>query len=186
MPQRDISNELVELELNDTSTLVCHFHFVLSPTEREKRNRRDSRGDEREGKGRQRNRKESEESEEIKHSPSTLTCYKDSRPCQTISQSQLDALVTQNTRHLHHTRPPPPSNEYSQHMISWRNKNDDDEFIREGHLRQNGELTWFCNGMIIMISHKFCLFNLGLTSLSTFFSHIATVSGCGRELNAHF
>ena len=32
----------------------------------------------------------------------------------------------------------------------------------------------------------FVLFDLGLTSLSTFFSHIATVSGCGRELNAHF
>ena len=32
----------------------------------------------------------------------------------------------------------------------------------------------------------FCLFDLGLTSLSTFFSYIATVSGCGRELNAHF
>ena len=31
-----------------------------------------------------------------------------------------------------------------------------------------------------------CLFDLGLTSLSTFFSHIATVPGCGRELNAHF
>ena len=31
-----------------------------------------------------------------------------------------------------------------------------------------------------------CLFDLGLTSLSTFFSHITTVSGCGRELNAHF
>ena len=30
------------------------------------------------------------------------------------------------------------------------------------------------------------LFDLGLTSLSTFFSDIATVSGCGRELNAHF
>ena len=30
------------------------------------------------------------------------------------------------------------------------------------------------------------LFDLDLTSLSTFFSHIATVSGCGRELNAHF
>ena len=33
---------------------------------------------------------------------------------------------------------------------------------------------------------RICLFDLGLTSLSTFFSHIATVSGCGRELNAHF
>ena len=36
----------------------------------------------------------------------------------------------------------------------------DDEFrfndasIHEGHLRQNGELTWFCNETIIMISHK--------------------------------
>ena len=27
---------------------------------------------------------------------------------------------------------------------------------------------------------------LGLTSLSTIFSHITTVSGCDRELNAHF
>ena len=39
---------------------------------------------------------------------------------------------------------------------------DDDEFrfndastpTHEGHLRQNGELTWFCNETIIMISHK--------------------------------
>ena len=36
----------------------------------------------------------------------------------------------------------------------------DDEFrfndasTHEGHLRQNGELTWFCNETIIMISHK--------------------------------
>ena len=36
---------------------------------------------------------------------------------------------------------------------------DDDEFrfndasIHEGHLCQNGELTWFCNETIIMISH---------------------------------
>ena len=38
----------------------------------------------------------------------------------------------------------------------------------------------------IHLTQKYCLFDLGLTSLSTFFSHIATVSGCGRELNAHF
>ena len=37
---------------------------------------------------------------------------------------------------------------------------DDDKFrfndasTHEGHLRQNGELTWFCNETIIMISHK--------------------------------
>ena len=36
----------------------------------------------------------SEETEEIKHFPSTLTCYKDSRPCPTVSQYQLDAPVT--------------------------------------------------------------------------------------------
>ena len=35
------------LGFNDTSTLVGHF--VLFPGEREKRDRRDSRGDEREG-----------------------------------------------------------------------------------------------------------------------------------------
>ena len=39
---------------------------------------------------------------------------------------------------------------------------DDDEFrfndasTHEGHLRQNGELTWFCNETIIMISHRLC------------------------------
>ena len=27
------------------------------------------------------------------HSPSNLTCYKDSRPCPTVGQYQLDALV---------------------------------------------------------------------------------------------
>ena len=29
-----------------------------------------------------------------------------------------------------------------------------DASTHEGHLRQNGELTWFCNETIIMISHK--------------------------------
>ena len=70
---------------------------MLSPREREKRDRRDSRGDERDGQGRKRNRNESEETEEIKHSSSTLSCYKDSRPCHTVSQYQLDAPVTQDT-----------------------------------------------------------------------------------------
>ena len=40
--------------------------------------------------------------------------------------------------------------------------------------------------LLILSFLMFCLFDLGLTSLSTFFSHIATVSACGRELNAHF
>ena len=43
--------------------------LVLSHTEREKRDRRDSREDEREGQGRKRNRNESEETEEIKTFP---------------------------------------------------------------------------------------------------------------------
>ena len=44
-------------------------HFVSSPKEREKRDRRDSRGDESEGQGRKRNRNEREETEEIKIMP---------------------------------------------------------------------------------------------------------------------
>ena len=46
-----------------------------------------------------------------------------------------------------------------QHVIVY-NIGDNDEFrfndasTHEGHLRQNGELTWFCNETIIMISHK--------------------------------
>ena len=79
------------LGFKDTLTLVGHL--VSSPREREKRNRRDSREDEIEEQGRKRNRNESEETEEIKHSSSTFTCYKDSRPCPTVSQYQLDAPV---------------------------------------------------------------------------------------------
>ena len=55
------------LGFNDMSTL--EGHFVSSPREREKRDRRESRGDEREGQGRKRNRNESEETEEIKTFP---------------------------------------------------------------------------------------------------------------------
>ena len=72
-------------------------HIVSSPREREKRDRRDSRGDEREGQGRKRSRNEREEIEEIKTFPSTVTCYKDSKPCLTESQYQLDAPVTDDT-----------------------------------------------------------------------------------------
>ena len=61
------SPDLIVLGLNDTSTLVGHF--VSSPREREKRDRRDSGRDEREGQGRKRNRNESEETEEIKTFP---------------------------------------------------------------------------------------------------------------------
>ena len=58
---------LIVLGFNDTSTL--EGNFVSSPREREKRDRRESRGDEREGQGRKRNRNESEETEEIKTFP---------------------------------------------------------------------------------------------------------------------
>ena len=51
-----IDSFLIELGFNDTSTLVGHF--VSSPREREKKDRRDSKGDEREGQGRKRNRNE--------------------------------------------------------------------------------------------------------------------------------
>ena len=47
----------------DTSTLVGHF--VSPPKEREKGDRRDSRGNEREGQGRKRIRNEREETEDI-------------------------------------------------------------------------------------------------------------------------
>ena len=83
---------LIVLGFNDRSTLVGHF--VSSPRERENRDTRYSRGDERDGQGRNRNRNEREETEEIKAFPSALTCYKDSKPCPTVSQYQLDAPVT--------------------------------------------------------------------------------------------
>ena len=51
----------------NASTLVGHF--VSSPRERKKIERRDSRGDEREGQGRKRNRNESEGTEEIEIFP---------------------------------------------------------------------------------------------------------------------
>ena len=56
--------------------------------------RKESRGDEREGQGIKRKINESEETEEIKTSPSTLACYKDSRPCPAVSQYQFDAPMT--------------------------------------------------------------------------------------------
>ena len=59
----------IVLGFNDMSTLVGHF--VSSPREREKRDRRYSRRDEREEQGRKRNRNESEETEEVK----TLSLY---------------------------------------------------------------------------------------------------------------
>ena len=63
----DARRGLIVLGCNDTSTLVSHF--VSSPREREKRDRKDSRRDEREGQVRKWNGNESEETEEIKNIP---------------------------------------------------------------------------------------------------------------------
>ena len=41
------------------------------------------------------------------HCPSTLTYYKDSRPCPTVCQYQMDAPVTRDTQHLRTTWPSP-------------------------------------------------------------------------------
>ena len=71
------------LGFNDTSTL--EGHFVSSPREREKKDRRESRGDEREGQGRKRNRNESEETEETR-----------------ISVKPMDAPRTCNSRNRKH------------------------------------------------------------------------------------
>ena len=87
---------LTLLGFNITPTLVGHL--MSSPREREKRDR--------EGQERKRNRSESGETEEIKTFPFYLTWYKDSRPCPTVSQYQLDAPVTWDTWHLCTTRPP--------------------------------------------------------------------------------
>ena len=99
-----IQISLLVLGFNDTSAL--EGHFVSSPRERDKRDRRDSRGDEREGKGKKREMKENEGTEEIITFSPTLTCCKDSSPCPTVSQYQLDAPVTKATGHLCLTQPP--------------------------------------------------------------------------------
>ena len=66
----NLHDRLIVLGFNDTSTLVGHF--VSSPTEREKRDRCDSRGDVRGEQRRKRNRNESEETEETKTFPPLL------------------------------------------------------------------------------------------------------------------
>ena len=50
--------------------------------------------------------KEREGTEEITTLPSTLTCCKDSRPCPSVSQYQLDTPVTKATGHLRLIQPP--------------------------------------------------------------------------------
>ena len=97
--QINYSREGLVLGFNDTSTLVGHF--LSSLREREKRYRRDSRGDEREGQGRKRKMNESEETRNKNIPP-----LPDRRPCPAVNKYQLDAPVTQDTRHLCLTQPP--------------------------------------------------------------------------------
>ena len=61
------------LGFNNMSTLMGHF--VSSMREREKTDRRDSRGDERKGQGGNKKRNESEETEEIKKKTFPLYLY---------------------------------------------------------------------------------------------------------------
>ena len=79
---------------------------MSSPREREKRDRRDRRDSKGEGQGRKRKGNESAETEEIKIFPSTLTCYKDSKLCPTVSRYQLDAPVTRYTTPRPHLTSP--------------------------------------------------------------------------------
>ena len=78
------------LGLNDMSTL---WVILCRLSKKGRKEIEERRRDEREEQGRKRNMNESEEREEIKTFPSTLTCYKDSRPCPTVSQYQLDVPV---------------------------------------------------------------------------------------------
>ena len=57
-------NHLDTRTLKKAVRVVFVGHYVSSPREREKRNTRDSRGNEREGQGRKRKMNESEETEE--------------------------------------------------------------------------------------------------------------------------
>ena len=96
---------LIELGFNDTSTLVGHF--VSSPREREKIDRRDSRRDEREGQGRKRNRNESEETEERKNITSLpLPATRIAGLAQLSANISWTPRVTKDTWHLRTTQPP--------------------------------------------------------------------------------
>ena len=80
---------LIEFGVNDTSTHVGHF----VSSHKERKERREIRGDEREGQGRKRTGMKVKKQKKQKRSPPTLACYKDSRHCPTVSQSQLDTPV---------------------------------------------------------------------------------------------
>ena len=82
----------IVLGFYDTSTLLGHL--VSSPREMEKRDRRDSKGDERGTGKKEENEWKRRKRRNKKKFPSTPTCCKGSRPCPTVSRYQLDALVS--------------------------------------------------------------------------------------------
>ena len=101
---------LIVLGFNDTSTLVGHFvssgsFCVISQKKGEEIEETVEEMKEM-GQGEMK-MNDREETEEIKTFPSTLTCCKDSRPCSTVSQYQLDTPVMQDTQHLCLTQTPP-------------------------------------------------------------------------------
>ena len=77
----------------------CVSFCVVSQRKGEKE-KRDSREDEREGQGRSRKMNESEETVEVKPFPLYPHLLNGSRPWPTANQYQLDAPVTQDTRHF--------------------------------------------------------------------------------------
>ena len=88
---------LTVLGFNNMSTLVGHF--VSSPRERDKTDRRDSRGDKRGTGKKERDREERGTGMKVKKQnenipPLPLPATKDSKPCPTVSQFWLDAPVT--------------------------------------------------------------------------------------------
>ena len=84
------SDWLIVLGFNDTSTLVGHFcRFSEKGRKEIEEIVEEMKERDREERGTGMNGNESEEAEEIKTSPSTLTCYKGSRPCPTVSQYHL-------------------------------------------------------------------------------------------------
>ena len=104
------------LGFNDTSTLVGHF--MSSPREREKRDRKDSREDEKEGQGKKRNRNESEETEAIKTfplDPYLLQGYQALPNCKPISFGRPGDI--RYMTHSHHPITHPPTNIFLQNGI---------------------------------------------------------------------
>ena len=81
---------------------ICQSLWVIlcRLSEKGRSDRKDSRGDERKGQDRKLKMKVNS----IPHYSYLLK--KNSRPCPTVSQYQLDTLVTKDTRHLYLTQPP--------------------------------------------------------------------------------